>query len=106
MKANNILVSAGHLEAIKQILNEVSPDLSHHIRTIVEQGKVPQPSVRGQSTFCSYPFKIRVDDAKAILLALEQAQQTYGPEQKCFGFSIRGLIMVWQGLLARLQSKP
>jgi hypothetical protein len=106
MKDNGILVNAGHLEAIRQILNEVSPDLSHHIRTIVEQGKVPEPSVRGQSTFCNYPFKIRVDDAKAILSALERAQQAYGPDRKFFGFPIRGLIMIWQGLLARLQPKP
>jgi hypothetical protein len=95
-------ISAGHLEAVRQILNEVEPDLSHHIKTIVQQGPLQEPSKRGQSTFVNYPFTIRVGDANAILSALEEAEETHGPDQKFCGFSIRALIMIWQGLLVRL----
>lgn len=85
---------------MRQILNEVEPDLSHHIKAMVEQGSLQEPLKR--STFANYPFNIRVDAANAILLALEEAEETHGPDQKFCGFSIRALIMIWQGLLGRI----
>ena len=91
--------SAGHLEAVSQILDEVAPDLSLHIKTIANQPQVQESSGRSHSAFVSYPFNLGADDANAILVALEDSRETHGPNQMFGGFSIPALIMTWRALL-------
>lgn len=93
-------ISAGHLEAVSQILDEVAPDLSLHIKTIRDQAQAPESSGRGYSSSVRYPFNLLAADGSAILLALEDSRETHGPNQMFGGFSIPALIMVWQALLA------
>ncbi len=93
-------ISAGHLEAVSQILDEVAPDLSLHIKTTLNQAQVLVSSGRGHSTFVGYPFNLLAADGSAILLALEDSRETHGPNQMFGGFSIPALIMTWRALLA------
>ena len=93
-------ISAGHLEAIGQILDEVAPDLSLHIKTIRDQAQASESSGRGHSSSVSYPFNLLAADGSAILVALEESRETHGPNQTFGGFSIPALIMTWQALLA------
>ena len=92
-------ISAGHLEAVSQVLDEVAPDLSFHIRTILNQAQVPASSGRGWPTAASYPFNLLAADGSAILVALEDSRETHGPNQMFGGFSIPALIMTWRALL-------
>jgi hypothetical protein len=95
-------ISVGHLEAVSQLLDEVAPDLSLHIKALINQPRVQESSGRGHSAFVSYPFNLRANDANAILLALEDSRETHGPNQTFCGFSIPALIMIWQALLAKV----
>lgn len=94
-------ISAGHLEAVSQILDEVAPDLSLHIKTILNQAHVPESSGRSLSPAVSYPFNLLAADGSAILLALEDSRETHGPNQMFGGFSIPALILTWRALLVR-----
>jgi hypothetical protein len=88
------------LEAVSQILDEVAPDLSFHIKTISNQAQVPESPERGHSASVGYPFNLLAADGSAILLALEDSRETHGPNQTFGGFSIPALIMTWRALLA------
>ena len=92
-------ISAGHLEAVSQILDEVAPDLSCHMKTIRNQAQVPESSGRDRSAPVSYPFNLPAADGSAILSALEEAEETHGPNQTFCAFSIPALIMAWRALL-------
>ena len=92
-------ISAGHLKAVSQILEEVAPDLSCHMKTILDQVQLPAWSGRGRSTAAGYPFNLLAADGGAILLALEDSRETHGPNQMFGGFSIPALIMTWRALL-------
>ena len=89
------------MEAVSQILDEVAPDLSLHMKTIANQTHAQEAPGRGHSAFVSYPFNLQTDDANAILTALEDSRETHGPNQMFGGFSIPSLIMTWRALLVR-----